>query len=361
MMEQGKIGGVQLCMVMYPTIIATAILSLPSMAAEYAGRDMWITPIWAFIAGAASLLIAIQLNKMYPKATVIEYCESILGKVMGKALGFLYLFFYIHVSSLILKEYGNFIIGNFFIKTPMIVIVASFALLCAYTARGGIEVVARTASLVTPFAFILLMSVLILVTPELTPTNMLPMFEHGLMPSIRGSLSIHSWYSEFFIIAFLLPYMHNRDEGMKAGFFTLLAVMITLILVNLGALLLMGEETAHYIYPLIGVARTISVAGFFQHLESLIMVLWVAGTFVKLSMFLYACTLGASQWCGLPRYRIMALPVGLLVVILSQWGQPRLQELDHFFNTAVPYYLLTMQVVVPFLLLLAALMRRAAK
>lgn len=361
MIEKGKVGAVQLCMIMYPTILATAILSLPATTAEKAGRDMWITPVWGLLAGAASLLIAIQLNKMYPKETIIEYCNHILGRLAGKLVGLLYLFFYVHISSIILKEYGNFVIGNFFFKTPMLVIVASFALLCIYTARGGVEVVARTASLTTPIAFIVLAAVLVLVTPDITPTNMLPMFEHGIMPSIRGSISIQGWFSEFFILSFLLPYMHKREEGMKAGAFTLMAVMLTLVMVNLVSLMLMGEETKNYIYPLIGVARTISVAGFFQHLESLIMVLWVAGTFVKLSMFLYACTLGTSQWIGLPNYRIMALPIGFIVVIVSQWGQPRMQELKHFFDTAVPYYLLAMQVALPFLLLLVGLMRRSLK
>ncbi|CAH1209028.1 Spore germination protein YndE [Paenibacillus plantiphilus] len=361
MIEKGKVGAVQLCMIMYPTIIATAILSLPAMAAEKAGRDMWLTPVWAMLAGAAGLLIAIQLNKMYPKETIIEYCDRILGRVFGKLVGFLYLFFYIHISSIILKEYGNFIIGNFYFKTPMLVIVSSFALLCIFTARGGVEVVARTASLVTPIAFIVLVAVLVLIIPDLQPTNMLPIFEHGILPSMKGSFTVQAWYSEFFILSFLLPYMHKREEGMKAGAFTLVAVMLTLVFVNLVSLMLMGVDTKYYNYPLIGVARTISVAGFFQHLESLIMVLWVAGTFVKLSMFLYACTIGTSQWIGLSQYRIMALPVGFLVVLLSVWGQPRLQELDHLFETVIPYYLLMMQIAVPLLLLLIGLMRRPSK
>ncbi|UVI28753.1 GerAB/ArcD/ProY family transporter [Paenibacillus spongiae] len=359
MLEKGRISPLQMGMIMYSTVTATAILSLPAITAMHAGRDMWLSPIWGLLSGGISIFLAIMLGKRYPQETVIEYSNHILGRILGKLVGLIYLLFYIHLSSLILKEYGYFLVNNFYMRTPIIVIIGSFALLCAFNARGGIEVIARTATLLTPIAYLLLFATIVLITPKIQPQQMLPMFEHGAGPSLRGSISVQAWYSEFFLLSFLLPYMHDKHLKVKSSMVALLAVMVTLVLVNMASLMFMGsEESGRNVYPLLGITRSISVAGFFQHLESLVMFFWVAGTFIKFSMFSYVSIIGTSQWLGLPRYQPLVMPVVFLIVVISQWGDPRLQELIRFMDVSLPSYLLVLQIAVPAALLLISLARR---
>jgi spore germination protein KB len=212
----------------------------------------------------------------------------------------------------------------------------------------------RTAQMFVPIVIFLFVWIVALLVPELEPSNMLPMFERGLGPSLRGSLVPQGWFSEFFLIAFLLPYVSNREKGMKWGMISVAAVMLTMVITNFASLFLFGELTSTLVYPVMVAARFISLADFFEHLEAFVMAIWVGGTFVKISMFYYSIVIGTAQWLKLSDYRPLTLPVGFLLVLVSGWLAPGLQELVHFISTVSPFYFQTMQIAIPLLLLFAA-------
>lgn len=69
---------------MNPTIMATALLIVPSITAAKAERDMWLSPIWGSFFGFLAVFIAYQLHKHYPNETFIEYSQHIIGKIPEK-------------------------------------------------------------------------------------------------------------------------------------------------------------------------------------------------------------------------------------------------------------------------------------
>ena len=48
MIEKGRISGLELALIMYATVVATAILYIPYVTAQHAKRDLWISPISGF-------------------------------------------------------------------------------------------------------------------------------------------------------------------------------------------------------------------------------------------------------------------------------------------------------------------------
>ncbi|WP_209123219.1 endospore germination permease [Alkalihalobacillus sp. BA299] len=358
MIEKGKISSAQMAIMMHPTIIATGLLLVPSITAAKAGRDMWISPLWGSLIGFFVVYIAYQLHKHFPKETIIEYSEHIVGRIPGKVIGFLYLFFYLHVNGMILREYGEFLMGIFLLKTPGIVVIASMVLVCAFAVRGGLEVVARTAQLFLPVVILLWLLIIIFLIPDLDPTNMLPVFEKGVMPSILGAAAPAAWLSEYLLIAFLLPYVTDKEKGLLWGNLSVLSVVFILVLTNLTALFLFGEITADLLYPVMNAGKYIDVAHFFTHLESVIMAIWILGTFIKISVFYYALALGTAQWLKLSEYKFVVLPLGFLLVTVAVWSTPNLIDLKSFLGTSSVFYLLSFQLVLPSLLLLINLLRK---
>ncbi|MGM0890318.1 MAG: GerAB/ArcD/ProY family transporter [Bacillota bacterium] len=96
-MEKGKISSLQMAIMMYPTIVATAVLGLPSITAKYAQNDLWLSPILASLIGYVTVYIAYKLHELYPKQTVIQFSEHILGRFAGKFSVF-YSYFFISRS-----------------------------------------------------------------------------------------------------------------------------------------------------------------------------------------------------------------------------------------------------------------------
>jgi spore germination protein KB len=358
MMEKGKITSLQMAFMMYPTIVATAILGVPSITAKYAKTDLWLSPIFAALIGYLTVYIAYKLHKLYPKQTVFQFTEKIIGRIPGKILGFLLLFFYIQNTGLIVRGYAEFLVGSFLVRTPIGVIMASMVLLCAFIVRGGIEVLGRAAELFVP-VFIFPISILIfLLIPDLDFKNIFPVLGNGIIPPIKGAIVPGGWFSEFFLIIFLLPFLKDMKKGMKSGMMTVFAVMMTLIVVNLMVLFILGATTSTKLYPVMSVSRYISLADFFEHVESAVMAVWIVGAFVKISVFYYACALGTAQWLNLSGYRPIVWPVGIFIVIFSLWSLPSSMEVSRNDVNVFPLQGMLMQTIIPLLLLVIAVVRK---
>ncbi|MFC4767945.1 GerAB/ArcD/ProY family transporter [Effusibacillus consociatus] len=358
MLEKGKISALQMGIMMYPTIMATAILFVPAITMEHAKRDMWMSPIWASLVGFLTVYIAFQLNNLYPKQTIIQYTAHILGVIPGKAIGFIFLFFYLHVTGAILREYTEFVVSAFLSRTPMIVVLGSMTLACAFAVRAGVEVLGRLAEMIVPILILLLLSVILLLLPDFRTKHMFPIMENGIMPSIRGALTPQAWFTEFILMSFLLPFLTDREKGMKWGMISVFGVMLTLFLTNITVLLVFGGGAARMVYPVMAATRYISIADFLEHLETIVMAIWVAGAFVKICVFYYSLALGTAQWLNLSNYRPVVFPLGILLVQFAIWTASNESELAYFLATSGSLYLTAVQLVIPLFVLLVAYIRK---
>lgn len=358
MIERGRISALQMAIMMNPTILATALLLVPAITAKTAKQDLWLSPIWASLSGLIAVFIAYRLHKLYPNETIFEYSGRILGKIPGKILGAVFVFFYLHVTGIVVREYGEFISGTFLHQTPMVVIFGTMVLVSSFAVYGGLEVIGRCSEIIVPVVILLYLMIFIMLIKDFDTRNFLPLLEHGLGPSIKGSVVPQSWFSEYFLVSFFLPYLTDKEKGMKWGMFSVLSVMFFLVLTNVMTLLLFGSLTAKLTYPVMVAARYISIADFLAHLESIVMAIWVAGTFVKITVFYYALVLGTAQWLKLSDFRPIVFPIGFLLVLFGIWSSPNLQELSHFLSTSAAFYFLSIQIGIPVFLLIIALVRK---
>lgn len=360
MIEKGKISAYQMAILIIPTIIATAILIVPAITGQHAGRDMWISPILASFNGFFTTFIVYRLHKYYPNESIIQYCRHIIGCLPGKVLGLIYLLFLLHICGIIIREYADFVIISFLPKTPMVVIVSSFVLVCAFAVRGGVEVLGRAAQIFVPL-FLLPPLLFFLLIPNLKAGNILPIMEHGMLPSVLGAVVPQAWFSEIFLISMLLPFVTDREKACKWGMITVFISMIILVFTNIISIFLFGETVTSYIFPVFTAFRYITIASFFEHLEAIVIALWVMGAFIKVSVFYYALVLGTAQWLHLSNHRSLVFPIGFLLTLFSIWASTNSQELSHFLGTIIPFYIPSMMTFIPTLLLLLAMIQKKWK
>ncbi|MWV45695.1 endospore germination permease [Paenibacillus sp. HJL G12] len=357
MIEKGKISGMQMGFMMYPTVVSTAILMVPSVTEKYAHNDLWISTLLASLVGFISMYIAYQLHRLYPNQTVIQYSVHIIPRLAGKVLGLLFLFFYLHSTGAVVREYADFISDAFLPQTPMIFIASSLLLLSAFSVRYGVESVARSAFIFTIiFAFPVIF--LLLLIPDLTPGNILPVMEHGILPSLRGAIVPQSWFSEFFMISFFLPFLSDIRKGRKWGLISVFAAMISLTTINLTILLLFGDRVSGMSYPVLNAFRYIRMGVFFENFEAIIMAIWILGNFVKVSVFYYSASLGLAQWLNLKDIKPVVLPLGILIIIFAYWSLPSFQDVTYYLTGTFAYYGPLMQTIIPACLLSIAFVRR---
>jgi spore germination protein KB len=349
MIEKGKISSQQMGKMIYLAITPTAILTAPGISFNFARQDLWLSPVWA-VCGLAAVPLALALNRLQPDCGVIRACKNIIGRFPGWALGGILWLFYLYVSGIILREYGEFVVGSFLSDTPLVVVLGSLVLVCALAVRGGVEIVGRFADLFLPAFLLLFLLIVLLIIPDLSITNMMPILGEGLLPSLKGALVLQIWFGELAIAWFLLPFVSDRENAKKTLWITFGAIVLTLLLSNWVTLLLLGDLTGGYSYAFLILARYIDLAEFLTHLEALFMAIWVLGAFVKVCVFFYITTLGAAEWMALRDYRPIVFPIGLLLTLFSIWGAANYQEMTHALSTSTIPLAFTMFIIVPALL-----------
>ncbi|MDQ7864808.1 GerAB/ArcD/ProY family transporter [Peribacillus frigoritolerans] len=100
------------------------------------------------------------------------------------------------------------------------------------------------------FSFFPIFILILLLIPDLEFKNIFPVLADGIMPPIKGAIVPGGWFSEFFLIIFLLPFFGGYEKGMKSGMKSVFAVMMTLIVVNLTVLFCTWVNNVHKALPL---------------------------------------------------------------------------------------------------------------
>ncbi|MFB5663393.1 endospore germination permease [Alteribacillus sp. HJP-4] len=359
-MEKGKISAFQMGLMMYPTIVATGILFVQSAIVSIAGRDLWISPIWAAVVGFLAIIAAILLHKWYPGLTIIEYSERILGTFIGKIISFFTMFLYITSTGIMTWQYGEYVVSDFLNRTPLVVIIGSMLMACAFAIFGGIEVLGRLSNIIVPIFILLLFLIVLLLIPEMEFKRMLPLWEEGVQPSIDGAWRLQTWFAEYGLICFLLPYIADQKKVWRWGMLSLSAVTVTMVFTSLAVLLVFGDVTESINAPLMTAARYISIAEFISHLESIVMAVWILGTFLKIGVFYYVCVLGTAQWLNLKDFRPIILPMGLIIGIFAVTSFSNSTEASEHFEEAF-IDTTVYGLVIPVILLLLAWIRKILK
>jgi spore germination protein KB len=342
---------------MYPVILATGFLTLPAITAQYADNDLWLTPIVASVIGLISISIAVRLHEIYPKMTIIEYSEHIVGKILGKTVGFVYFGFLVHIMGIIVREYADFVAGSFLFQTPILFTITSITLLAAIAVRGGAEVLARSAVIFTPI-FIVPLFVLLFLIPVLDFTNMFPVLDRGILPVFKGAATPQAWFSEFFLISFFLPRLNDPTKGKKWGIISLCAVVFSLTYSNLITIFLLGTDVSNKIYPILVAFRYVKIGNIFENMESVLLAMWIVGNYIKIGGFYYAAVLSLGQCLKLSDYRPFVFPIGLIVIIFSMWDLPSFPRMGLYIRTVLPFEIPAVLLLIPILLLIVANCRK---
>lgn len=359
MLEEGKISIRQATLLMVTTVLATAILFLPAISTRQALQDAWISTLITTGNGVLISLLIVTLMRRFPEQTLVQYSEDIMGKFIGKIIGLGYIWWFLNTNAIIVREFGDFLVAAFMPRTPLLVFNSMLIILAVLAVRSGLEPLGRLNEWIFILNAFILIMIITLSFPEVRLENLQPVLEGGIVPALRGAYTPTSWFGEIITLGMIFPFITQPQRGYRIAVGAHLIIGAFLLA---GAIISIGifgpELTSRFKFPIIETVRLISLGGFFERVESLVMIIWVGGVFVKVSVFHYVTVMAAAQWFNLRDYRPLALPLGVLNVILSIHLFEGVSNLVEFLSITFPVYSLsTFQVGIPALLLLTALIR----
>ncbi|MBC7342498.1 MAG: GerAB/ArcD/ProY family transporter [Clostridia bacterium] len=117
-------------------------------------------------------------------------------------------------------------------------------------------------------------------------------------------------------------------------------------------------EPKNMTFPFFSAMHMIEVGNFLERIDAIHMSIWVLSSFIAIATFYYLASLGIIQVLGLEDYKPTVAPLGIIIVSLSFLLFNNLAELNEFLTRIVPPYTAIFLVFFPYLMLLAALVRK---
>ncbi|MHB9143963.1 MAG: GerAB/ArcD/ProY family transporter [Symbiobacteriia bacterium] len=356
MQEQGRVSPGQVWLLVMGFMVGSAILLQVAPAVK---RDAWLALLLGDGLGILMAFVYTALLARFPGQTLVEIAPRLLGPWLGKTVGLLYVWFFLHLGALVLRNSWEFLTATVLKRTPPLATALVLALLMWYAVRGGLEVLARTAETVVP-AMILLPTLFSLLLPGHGHLrNLLPMLEAGWLPLLKGSLQVATFPAgEVVVFAMLLPYMRPEAPRRRVVTAGIAAIAVLSALVVARDVAVLGPLREHIGYPAYVTISALTLSNFLEGLEGIIVVVWVAATFIKATVCLYAAVLGLAQGLGLRDYRPLTGPLAIAALILSFWVYPNVTAMFDFAATTWVPYAFLFEAVIPLGLLTLAVARR---
>ncbi|WP_449539052.1 GerAB/ArcD/ProY family transporter [Ferdinandcohnia sp. Marseille-Q9671] len=360
-MKKENISGIQLFYLMTGFVLGTALIL--GVGGEVK-QDAWLYTVVGVGSGLILMAIYSRLSTYYQGDTLVEMLPKIIGKSLSYPIIVLYLAHFTYSAARACRELGDLIGSTILTETPTIVIIGSFMVLTVYCLAGGLETLGRMSEIVFPIYFfsLILIWILLLTVEQFNMGNLTPILGQGVLPFLKKSIpnSINFPFGETIVIMMFFPFLANKKNVRKIGMFSVLLGGSLLALNSVMVISVIGPEIFNVnIFNFLAAVQMVSVADFLERFDAIVILMMVAGVFFKVGAFTLAATIGITQLCNVKQTRTIVLALATVITPLSLISATSyIEHLEIGFKYFIPYVHTLLQIIIPFLLLCIAIIRK---
>ena len=355
-LEKGKISNFQLSVLVAGIVLGTSAILTPGQAA---GHDAWIAVSLGLMEGLLITCIFTALAKQFKDKTITEINSLVYGKILGKCISVLFIWYLFHLGALVLNNYIRFLNLQLYPNTPKTVGLLLLMLVCASAVGRGIEVVARCGLILVPLTILVAFGDTFFVIPHFNLNNLMPILDlpiGKLLWAAHGTASFPFAETAAFLMVF--AFLDKSGKEFSAVSRGLLIAGIILIAVAARNAAVLGQMATVQNYPSYLTAQVIDIGDILTRLEVLVAINLITMGFIKISVLYYGAVLGLAQVFNLRSYRPLILPAGILMVILALTNVGNSMEMFAFASKDYPIYAVPFQIGIPLITLVVAKLRR---
>ena len=351
-----KIGAYTIVAILVTLIGTTSVLFTPYITVDTARHDAWITPFTSFLLGLYVIFVCCWLGSIFPDKGFIEYLPLIMGKFMGKLIGFGYILFFLWFTVTVLAEALALLFGiGIFRLTPELTVGLLLLIATTYAVSYGIECISRSIWYVWIITVVFFAAAVFMAAPMVNLSILQPVGESGLSAILKSGLLSHAFKGEMLFLVILFPYVHSRRDALAGGIIALVLLTIFISLTIVLCITIMGvETTARSYFSIFSLGDYLDATG----IKIVLATTWILIFWGKVTLGQFALTIGLSQLCGFNSNRALILPVAMLLLILSQVFYPSATDLFSHVGDSFPGLALFTEYLIPGLLLLVAVIRQ---
>lgn len=251
------------------------------------GRDGWASVLGATISTFFWLFLLVYIHNKTKQGSVREWLQQKIGKVGATIVLYIIAYFLIILAAFTMRETLLWISTTFLPETPMLFLFLLYLLLTVYLATAGLTAITIANTLVLAGVIILGFFISIVNQKVKDYELLLPFFEHGINPILKGMIYPASGFVELLILLFL---QHKIKNQMKWYHFAIILLILTGLTCGplVGAITEFGPvEAAKQRYPAYEEWGLGSIGRFIEHMDFFSIYQWLTGTFIRVGFLLY--------------------------------------------------------------------------
>ncbi|HEX2925975.1 MAG TPA: endospore germination permease [Ruminiclostridium sp.] len=327
-----------------------------------AKNDAWISGIISILMFMPMLLIYSRILSLFPGRDLYDILDIAFGKIIGKIIGIVYIWYAFHLGALVLRNFGEFINTIAMPETPIIVSMFCLGLVCIIGVRLGIEVLGRTTTYFVPIIFFILVLVDILGIPQLHLNYLKPFLSNGLIPILKGGFSAFSFpFAETVLFLGIFSALQTKKSPKKVYLWGTFIAAFIIIITTIRNIAVLGNMLGSFYFPSYEAVSRTKIGDFIQRIEVTVSIVLVFCAFIKSSICLLVACRGVGKIFRLKDYRSVVIQMGLLMIYFSFIVYDNIIEMKYWAFKVYSYYAFPMQVILPVIIWVFAEFKAARK
>ena len=333
---------------------------LTSFIAGFAKQESWLVLLFGMALSLPIIYLFRTLMVMFPDKNLLQVLEAVYGKVIGKALGAAYVWFFITLAALNVLDLGDSTRITVMTETPYLVLALICVLVAVWAVRNGLMVVVRYAPLFSFVELGILALNIILLANQMDIMNLLPIFDMPVIEYVHSThLAITILFGELVVFLMFTPSVKAAPKSVTKYWFGGAGVgMLALFLTEVRDIAVLGSSISMFNLPGLMVMRLVNMGETLSRMEILFSVALMMLMFFKITVLCYVSTIAVAQLFNVSAYKRLALIMGILIVVYAPTLYHNFAEHVLAARESVPIILTPFEIIIPLLTLIVAKVRK---
>ena len=283
-----KLGNFEVITSLLMLSVADIVLTSACILIKDVNSASLLNSILIAIIGIVFTFIICKLSKNFIGKDLLNISEYLGGKPLKIIIGFGFLFYFILMLALFLRQTADAMQLIYYPLTHIIFIIALLSIATGLIASFGNNSIFKATSLILPFIYTAIFFIFIGNAPDFNFNNMFPILGDGITQSFVKGLTNIFTFSGLSYLLFFPSKLKKPEDITKIGLIFSILNGIYVIFCVADILFLFADVVTHsQLPPLYISVRYIEFGTFFQRMDAAFILLCVLGLISALNINLY--------------------------------------------------------------------------
>ncbi|AVK84732.1 spore gernimation protein [Lysinibacillus sp. B2A1] len=254
---------------------------------DVAKRDGWVSVIIGAVIIFFWLFLLVYIQSKSKQEPIRDWLDGTIGKTGSTIVIYSIAIYLIILAAFTMVETLQWVNTTFLPQTPVIILLFIYTILCILLVTTSLQTIVILNVFVL-FGVVVFGFFVAFTNIQVKEYHLLlPLFEHGFSPVLKGMIYPTSGFIELLMLLFLQHQYKERIRWYHFGIMLFILMGLTLGPL-IGAITEFGPvEAAKQRYPAYEEWGLVSIGRYIEHLDFFSIYQWLTGTFIRVSFLLY--------------------------------------------------------------------------